>query len=310
MEPMERTTFYRNCRMDFTMEVVGKDDETGITHVTIVPDRRRYDEPIQRDGKIFYLDKYLRFLIPIEEMARQMGGLPIFALSPTIESTPEYATRRRPEIASDLRTEQYTPPAERAIPHKSFEDDPRPRDTVFLSIDVCGSSAQRYADPKAFDRSYEILFRELGIVVGQFNGAILTMAGDGFIALVDHPAFTSQCDAAIDMGLSLLVVLGDAINPALKHIGLNPLKIRIGADYGPAETRHREVPATGFSRQEVVSDALNRAVKIEKSCGDNESRIGRRLYELIHVQWLERAKEVSLDGTNVGISDYKAYRIT
>jgi hypothetical protein len=50
--------------------------------------------------------------------------------------------------------------------------------------------------------------------------------------------------------------------------------------------------------------------KIEKSGDPNEFRIGRRLYELIHVKWLERATEVSFEGANVGIPGYKVYRVT
>jgi class 3 adenylate cyclase len=122
-------------------------------------------------------------------------------------------------------------------------------------------------------------------------------------------SFTSLCDAAIDMGLSLLVVLRDSVNPALEEVGQGPLKIRIGADYGPAQIRQLEVPATGFSQSEVASDALNRAVKVEQTCGENEFRIGRRLYELVHVQWLERAQEMEFDGASVGIPGYKTYRM-
>lgn len=299
-------------RMDFTIETVSADDRTRVVHFAMVPDARRY-ERVERNGEKFYLDKYLKHLIPVNEMnrsmVRQMPGLPLFALSPTIESAPEYAAGRRPAIAESLRTGRYIPPAEQALPHKRFEDNPRARNIAFLSIDVCGSSRQRELDPKGFDQAYGILLRELGTVVGQFNGAILSPTGDGFIALVDHPSFTCQCDAAIDLGLSLLVVLRDSVNPALQEARLNPLKIRIGADYGPAETRNVKIPATGFSQAEVASGALNRACKIEKSGNPNEFRIGRRLYELIHVQWLERATEVPFDGASVGIPGYKAYRV-
>jgi len=100
------------------------------------------------------------------------------------------------------------------------------------------------------------------------------------------------------------------VNPALQEAGLYPLKIRIGADYGPAQTRHVEIPPTGFSQAEVASDALNRACKIEKSGRPNEFRIGRRLYELIHVKWLERATEVSFDGASIGIPGYKVYQVS
>jgi class 3 adenylate cyclase len=303
----------RPGRMDFTIETVRTDDRTHTAYFTMVPDARRY-KTVEKDGEKFYLDKYLKFLIPFEEMnrniAQQMANLPVYALSPTIKSTPKYAEGRRTAIASSLRTGQYIAPAEKAMQHRRFEDNPKPRDIAFLSIDICGSSVLRHSDAKAFDSAYAILLRELGTVVGQFNGAILTPTGDGFIALVDYPAFTSQCDAAIDLGLSLLVVLRDSVNPALEEVGLSPLKIRIGADYGPAQIRHLEVPATGFSKPEVASDALNRAVKVEKSANPNEFRIGHYLYELIHVQWLERAREVSFEGASVGIPGYKVYQVT
>ncbi len=299
-------------RMDFKIEAVRTDDKTQMVYCAIVPEPRRYTT-IEVDGEKYFLDKYLRHLISAEEMQRgivqQMAGLPVFSLSPSIDSTPEYAARRRPTIVSDFRTGQYTPSVEQALPHRQLEDDPRSREIVFLSIDICGSTARRRSEPKGFDEAYKILLRELGAVVGQFNGAVWKPTGDGFIALVDFPAFTSQCDAAIDLGISLLVVLRDLVNPALEEIGLSPLKLRIGADYGTAEIHRLEVPATGFSKFDVASDALNRAVKIEKSCGENEFRIGYSLYELIHVQWLERAKEVPFDGASVGIPDYKVYEV-
>jgi hypothetical protein len=238
------------CRLDFTVEKVRTDDRTRMAYFVLVPDSRRYTV-VEHDGEKCYFDKYLKHLIPISEMnenmLRQMPGLPIYALSPTIKSTPEYASGRRVTIAEGLRTGQYIPPVEQAISHKRFEDNPQPRDIALLSIDICGSSKKRSSDPEAFDRAYAVLFRELGTVVGQFNGAVLTPTGDGFIALVDYPAFTSQCDAAIDLGLSLLVVLRDAVNPALEDAGLQPMQIRVGADYGPAQTRHVEIPLTGFS---------------------------------------------------------------
>jgi len=300
------------CRMDFTMEVIRADDDTHTVQVVIVPDARRY-EIVERNGEKFYLDKYLRHIVSVEEMnssmARQMPGLPIFALSPTIKSAPEYAAKRRAALMSDVSTGDYTPPAERAIPHRRFEDDSTSREVAFLSVDICGSSALRRANPEAFDRAYAIMLRELGTVVGQFNGSLLKPTGDGFIAVIDYPAFTSLCDAAIDMGLSLLVVLRHSVNPALEQAGHEPLKIRIGADYGPAQIRQLEVPATGFSQPEVASDALNRTVKVEQSCEENEFRIGRRLYELVHVQWLERAQEMAFDGASVGIPSYKVYRM-
>lgn len=108
----------------------------------------------------------------------------------------------------------------------------------------------------------------------------------------------------------MLLVLRDSINPALLETGLPELHVRIGADTGAATLRNIEVPTTGYSDTEIASDALNRAVKIQESAGRSEFRIGRDLYELVHVQWLERAHEVPFDGSVVGVPGYKVYRVT
>ncbi|WP_196482455.1 adenylate/guanylate cyclase domain-containing protein [Burkholderia pseudomultivorans] len=298
----------KKARFDFQMEVINTDKASGHIKARLLPDIRRYVE-VERDGKRFYLDKYLNVLISMEEMASNMKDLPIFHLSPSIDSTPDYASRRREAVTQELGGGEYISPPEIANRHKEFLAEPGTRDISFLSVDICGSTAYRLKNSKGFDQAYAIFLRELGTVVGQFNGTILKTTGDGFIAYVDHPSFTSQCDATIDMCLSLLVVVRDAVNPALSLSNLPPLIIRVGADYGPAHTRNVNIPSTGFSTVEVSSDALNRAVKIQESSEPGELRIGRELYELVHVQWLERATEVKFDGTTVGINDYKVYRV-
>jgi class 3 adenylate cyclase len=298
--------------MDFTFEIISADDESQTLHLAIIPDARRY-EMIERDGEKFYFDKFLRHLIPVDEMKtsmmQQVAGLPIYSLTPTIKSTGRYADKRRSAVTSELRTGQYLPPEEAAVQHQSVVDDPKTRGMVFISVDICGSSALRQKDQNSFDAAYRIFVRELGTVVGQFNGSIFKLTGDGLIAVIDHPSFTRQCDNAVDMGLSFLVVLRDAVNPALEEAGLTPFRIKVGADYGDAQIQKFDIPKTGYSAPEIASDALNRAVKIQSSCCENEFRIGRTLYELVHVQWLERAQCVPFDGSAIGVPEYSVYRV-
>lgn len=294
-------------RFDFEIEKVDLIKEDGTFHMRIRPHRKRYST-VEKDGKSYYLDKYLKLLVPIEEMVNQMAGLPIFRLAPSIESTPDYANDRLQHVTNELQGGTHQPPTERASQHQDLSGEDI-RDLAFLSVDICGSTAYRRADPKGFERAYEVLIRELGTLVGQFHGDILKLTGDGFIAYIDHPSFTSQCDATIDLGLSLLVLVRETVNPALRSIGLAPISIRVGADYGEATMRKIFIPSTGYKSVEVASDALNRAVKIEQSCESNQFRIGRELYELVHVGWLERSTESQFDGASVGIPDYKVYLV-
>lgn len=296
-------------RADFVNEIIDFDEETRIARFSMRPDPRRYDE-IEKDGETLYVDKYLKIAFSLDTLIDGFRpGVPSYALSSSISSTADYADDRVSALEHELNGGEYVPPKEKAVAHYSLAPEDRLKSLGFLSVDICGSTALRKDNAEAFDKSYELFIRELGTVVGQFNGAILKTKGDGFIAYVDHPSFTNLCDAIIDMGLSVLYVLHRSINPTLKKAGLPNFDIRVGADYGEALIRRVNVPMTGFSSFEVASDALNRAVKIEESCAANEFRIGRTLYELIHVQWLERATEVEFNGASVGLPTYQTYRM-
>lgn len=300
--------------MDFLIgkrEPAAGEEELGLT-ITIEPDTRRY-EIVDHEGRPHFLDRYLRTLISqddmLDAMAQQLERLPLYSLSASIDDTPTYAAERRGAAIAELGTGTHQPPSQPAKPHRRFEDDSRPRETVFLSVDIVGGTAERRIDPRAFETRHGMLIRELGTLVGLFNGAIHKLTGDGFIALIDFPGFTSQCDAAADLGLSMLRVVHQTVNPALQAHGLSPLRIRIGADYGAAEFRTISIPSTDFAEVEIASDALSRAVKIEKSCAPNEFRLGRTLYELLHVKWLERAEEAPFDGESIGWPGYRTYRM-
>ncbi len=296
-------------RADFVSEVISFDEETHIARFRMKPDPRRYDE-IEQDGETLYIDKYLKTAFTLDVMLGGFEpGLPSYALSSSIGSTAEYADERLNALEHEIDGGEYVPPKQKAIAHYTLAPGDIEKDLGFLSVDICGATALRKKNADAFDQAYGLFIRELGTVVGQFNGSILKTKGDGFIAYIDHPSFTNLCDAVIDMGLSILYVLHKSINPTLAKAGLPTFDVRIGADYGTAVIRQMNIPTTGFSSVEVASDALNRAVKIEEACETNEFRIGRSLYELIHVQWLERATEVEFDGASVGLPSYKTYRM-
>ena len=299
----------RPMRTDFVSEVTSYDEATRIVSFRMEPDPRRYST-FEKDGETYYLDKYLRYAFSLKDMlAGGWDGMPCYTLSPRIESTPDYAQARQSALSGEIETGKYTPPVENPREHSELDLGESEHQLGFLSVDICGATALRKRNRAGFDRAYELFTRELGTVVGQFNGSILKTKGDGFIAYIDHPSFTRLCDNIVDMGLSFLVVLHQSLNPVLEKAGFELLNIRIGADYGEAVVKKFSIPATGFTVQEVASDALNRAVKIEEACEPNEFWIGRCLYELIHVQWLERATETSFDGTCVGMPDYKTYRV-
>jgi class 3 adenylate cyclase len=296
-------------RLDLVQEVLSMDEETRIVRMRMTPHPRRYVK-LDRSGGTWYLDKFFNTVFRLEDFAEApMAGVPLYASGRTLDSATDYAAERAVAVERELETGEHTAPTQKARPHSPLLAAEDERDIAFVSVDICGSTAYRKRDPEGFDTAFRIMLQELGSVVGQFQGSILKVTGDGFIAFLDFPGFCVQVDSTVDLCGSMLEVLHSAVNPAIVKAGLQPLAVRIGADYGPALVREFTVPITGFAVPEVTSDALNRAAKIEQSCEPNTVRLGFDLYRLAHVQWLERCAKVEFDGTKVGIPEYEVFEL-
>jgi class 3 adenylate cyclase len=219
--------------------------------------------------------------------------MPLSFLSPSVRATPAYSEGRRAALEDELSGGGYRLPDEVVISHQELDANRDEAWTSFVAIDVCGSTPLRAESATKYDEAYALFFRELGTLVGQFNCRILKHTGDGLIAYIDHSSHNAQADNIIDFGSSALTLVREGINPPLLDAGLPAFNIRIGAEAGMAKVIGLSVPGAAYSVADFASDALNRAVKIEEGAGANEFRIGRGLYEALHVQWLVRATEVS-----------------
>ncbi|WP_417247481.1 adenylate/guanylate cyclase domain-containing protein [Celeribacter sp.] len=300
-------------RFDFVSEVLSTDDATQTATIRLTPDPRRYEIEETAKGRL-YIDKFTRVAIPedvVQQMMQQhLGGLPVSYGPPSISSASDYSKSRRASLGQELNGEAYTPPEEKAHPQKELFSTSSADFVSFISVDIVGSTSLRQKFGKMFDRSYEVFLRELLTSVGHFRGAVLNVTGDGFIAFIDMPGFTSQCDNTVDLGLTLLRILREAINPALEAAGLPLLAVRVGADVGKARKRVIAVAATGFQSHDIGSEALNRAVKLQENAQTGQFLIGQALYELLHVGWVERCSPVPFDGEPLGAPGYSVYQIT
>lgn len=299
-------------RVDFVTEVLGYDEDTHIVRLSFKPDPRRYHRIDLGDGRMGWLDRHLGISFADElvaSMASQAKGLPGYYAPPGIDSATEYARLRAEAVRHEIATGDHVPPAERPGQHRDLTVGSEPQPLTFLSVDICGATALRARDPDRFDHVHRLMLQELGTTVGHFHGALLKTTGDGFIAFIDHPSVNSQADNAADLGLTLLWLVTSSLNSALEETGLPALDIRIGADHGPATVRRIRVVNTGFDAPEVVSDALNRAVKVQESAGKNEFHIGSDLRDALHTGWLERADRAGDLGPQVGLTAYPTYRM-
>lgn len=297
-------------RMDMISEVVEFDKDTGKAKVKVEPDPRRYAK-YDEGGETYFIDKYTKIRFALTDLANMYGpedGVPAYYVPPHIADSAEYAVARKEAIEHEIMTGEYIPPVECPEMHRPIEIVEQMQ-MSFVSVDICGATSLRAKDANSFDRVYEIFFREIGTVVGQFSGSILKATGDGMLVYIDHPSVTAR-DNAVDMALTFLVVLHRCINPAAAASHLPKLSIRVGADDGPASVRRFQVAPTGYCAEEVISDALNRAAKLQESAARNTLLIGEALYWSLHVQWLERCTEVDVGfADQIGVPGYRTFRV-
>jgi len=300
-------------RFDFSFTVLSSDDAARTITVSLEPDPRRYFVTTEGDNRL-YVDRFLSIAIPeevVQEMMKShLTGLPISYAPPEIGSSSTYAISRREALEREAGGADYIPPSEKAHPQKELFEESEVDFVSFISVDLVGSSRLRNEYGEKFDLAYSIFLRELMTTVGQFRGSVLNVTGDGFIAYIDLPGFTTQCDNTIDLGLTFLKLLRESINPVLALQGLPAFKIRIGADVGKAVKRPIQIKATNFESFDIGSAALNRAVKIENEAQSDQFLIGQNLYELIHVGWLERCVLAVVDGESIGSPGYEIYEVS
>ena len=215
--------------MDFVWDIVSLDETTQTVRVKLDP--RRY-ETIRKDDELYYRDKYLDIWISEKCLTDAMmgsAGVPMYSDPPTIKSAINYTDDRRTAIETQLQSGTFVAPNSKPDRHRQLAAEKPNKDMTFLSVDICGSTKLRARGASNYDRAYAIFFQELGTVVGQFHGTILTSTGDGFIAYIDSQSINVQSDNALDMGLTFLAVLEGAVNPALEAEGLPGLSIRVGS---------------------------------------------------------------------------------
>jgi len=300
-------------RLDFTVEYKNLNEETGYVEAIMQPNTRRYHEVNHKD-ELHLLDIYTKELIPkksfFEQMSNSTHGLPIYQLSPNIESTKQYAANRNEALKNEFKSGKYIAPSENAMKHLEVSDFSGEKWIGFLAIDIVGSTKLSVEYNEKYAKAYKIFMREIGTLFGMFNASIFKHTGDGFIAYMDHPSFTRIADNLVDLGCSIIQILFEGINPILVKNNLPKLSVRVGAECGFSKINQVIIPETGFKSIDIMSDAINRSVKIESSSEVNGFAIGQALYRTLHIDWLERCTQIEFDSKKVGLKKYNVYKLT
>jgi adenylate cyclase len=280
-------------RMDFTVEVISFNEQEGEISLSFTPNPERY-EWREVGGERCLYDKLDDIHIPesvLDDLVKQMAGIPIRYEPQRIASAGEYVHGRRDEILAMINGDVV----DRRIADPSgdfLKNQPGMSDFVILSLDVAGSTtlattleAERYA------RLMQVAIFELSAVVPLFRGHVLKYTGDGLLAYFQAPNFIAKNDLAIDCALTMRRLVLDGLNPVLQSVGYDPLAIRVGLDSGEAA-----VVLIGSAETKRHSDILGATVsvacKIQGVAPLNSIALGDVTVKNLHANWRFRCKEL------------------
>jgi class 3 adenylate cyclase len=251
-------------RIDMISEVIASDESSRTIRMILTPDPRRYDK-FKKDGETQWRDKFLDFVFGWDTLTHTAlpPGASVFYSPAKIHDAGAYAVRRTSAVRREFAGSLYEPPAEIPDQHRGLPQEPTEIKATFLSLDIVDSTKTRKIYRQRYDTVIDLMFREMGTMIGYFHGSILKLTGDGFICFLDDSSINSQCDNSVNLGLSLLGML-DALNESTPK-EYPKLKVRIGAEHGLASVKRYVVPATGYEQTDIASDALNRASRIQEN---------------------------------------------
>lgn len=305
----------RRGRLDFRIEVVSSDDDSGILEFKLIPDPDRYEMKIV-DGERYLYDKYDYIQISekvLLDAMKKMNGSPIYFQPPLLEDLSKYISERIPSIYKELEEDfskpEFADKSEEFL--KSLEKDEL--GFVILSLDMVGSTKlSMELSPEKYARLISVYLFEISNMIPLFHGHILKYTGDGIIAYFPEPSFISKHDLAIECSIALLKLIKDGLNPLLEKHGLHKIGIRIGLDSGSAFIKTIGSPATK-QHKDIIGSVVSIATKIQATASPGGINLGQAAFENLHVSWKSICREVELPKNwEYMISDeipYKIFRV-
>jgi len=256
-----------------------------VVEFALIPDPARY-EWREVDGKRCLFDKLDRILIPedvLAEGAKQMSGLPIYALDPLINDRESYISERVPVIARALATEEDL--ASFADASEAFLSSLARggHDFAILSIDIVGSTVlSSTLEPTLFARIMTVAATELSAIVPLYHGHVLKYTGDGLIAYFPAPSFVLKNDLSFHAALTMRALMYSGLNRVLAERGLPTLGARIGIDSGSAAVVTIGSPTTK-QHSDIIGSVVSLACKIQARAPNGGIALGNETLRNLHV---------------------------
>jgi class 3 adenylate cyclase len=274
-------------RIDFKIEVISMDEESGEFEFHLIPDPERY-ERIIFSGENGWLDKLDQSFISDEQMenlAASLAHKPIYASFPVIEDADEYVELRRKAIFQSFVEEsepyEFRDTSEELLARLDREK----QRFVVIYCDLTGSTELSQAiSPEQNARIISVFSREIAQLAPLFHAYVLKFIGDGATLYLPEPNFIGKNDLALDCSLAIRKLVLDAINPVLKSRKLPTLGIKIGIDSGEAVVTTVGSPVSK-SHKDLIGETVNLAAKIQSLADTNQILVGQSTAENVHTMW-------------------------
>ncbi len=151
---------------------------------------------------------------------------------------------------------------------------------VFLDLDQF--TARTFWEPaESVTRLALAVLTQVGEVVREFGGHVLGLRGDGLFACFGDTGSDPQVNVAMALAASAFALdaTQNSLNALLEQSGLDPVRLRAGADHGRLD--FVRVGDGQASEVNVVGFAANFAAKCEKAANSWELVVGQGLVEHI-----------------------------
>jgi class 3 adenylate cyclase len=152
-----------------------------------------------------------------------------------------------------------------------------------------------HLDPEINKKIVKIFLMQMAQVIDTYNGFVYKFIGDCVVGVFPADTnFTGMSDNAIQAAMMMRNVVEDVINPVFDKKGLPRIGLHIGLDIGTALVDTFGANKTA-AFDELIGFTMNVASKIVECAKDDEILLGRSLFEVLHVNWLEFCRETTLD---------------
>jgi class 3 adenylate cyclase len=153
---------------------------------------------------------------------------------------------------------------------------------VVMIIDVNNSTEMSLSlTEDRFALLIQIFAQEISIALTGYGGYVFKYEGDAVIAL--FPGEYDQvraCKNALNCTTSILEIIREVINPALKENGLPEIRLRIGLTYG-----YSLVVLYGNSLEkahiDIIGSSISLASKITSIAKPNQVLVGESIYRIL-----------------------------